>query len=117
MRLREEVMDGKYALVLGFDSKLPFTEWEVRLWCARARRPRSRAQPGAPPRSAAAQTRASKFESFFGPGVRAVLVATSEGVDVALVSDGTVAGGLTSNEEVLPPLMPGLAPRVVKKKE
>ena len=29
-RLREEVVDNKYALVLGFDSKLPMTEWEVR---------------------------------------------------------------------------------------
>lgn len=88
MRLREEVVEGKYALVLGFDSKLPFTEWE---------------------------TRASKFESFFGPGVRAVLTATEAGVDVALISDGSVAGGVASDEEVLPPLMPGLAPRVVKK--
>jgi hypothetical protein len=64
-----------------------------------------------------AQTRAAKFESFFGPGVRAVLSATTEGVDVALISDGTVSGGASSNsdEEVLPPLMPGLAPRVVKR--
>jgi hypothetical protein len=61
------------------------------------------------------QTRASKFESFFGPGVRAVLTATEAGVDVALISDGSVAGGVASDEEVLPPLMPGLAPRVVKK--
>jgi hypothetical protein len=43
MRLREEVVEGKYALVLGFDSKLPFTEWEVRahaavLPCAGSRR-------------------------------------------------------------------------------
>ncbi len=30
-RLREEVIDGKYALVLGFDSTLPMEEWEVRL--------------------------------------------------------------------------------------
>jgi hypothetical protein len=49
--------------------------------------------------------------------VRAVLSATTEGVDVALISDGTVSGGASSNsdEEVLPPLMPGLAPRVVKR--
>lgn len=29
-RLREEVIDGKYSLVLGFNSTLPFSEWEVR---------------------------------------------------------------------------------------
>lgn len=28
-RLREEVTDGKYTLVLGFDSKMEFEEWEV----------------------------------------------------------------------------------------
>ena len=38
MRLREEVVDGKYALVLGFDSTLPFPEWEVRCG-SRAPRP------------------------------------------------------------------------------
>lgn len=36
-------------------------------------------------------------------------------VDVALISDGSAAGGVKDDEEVLPPLMPGLAPRVVKK--
>jgi hypothetical protein len=49
--------------------------------------------------------------------VRAVLTATEAGVDVALISDGSVAGGVATDEEVLPPLMPGLAPRVVKKKK
>jgi hypothetical protein len=40
MRLREEVVDGKYALVLGFDSKLPFPEWEVRACaCVCCRKP------------------------------------------------------------------------------
>ena len=29
-RLREEVVNDKYALVLGFDSALPIEEWEVR---------------------------------------------------------------------------------------
>ncbi len=62
-----------------------------------------------------AQTRQPKFESFFGPGVRALLTQTEAGVDVVLVSDGTAAAGVASDEEVLPPLMPGLAPRVVKK--
>ena len=83
-RLREEAIGGKYALVLGFDSKLPEPEWETRL---------------------------SKFATFFGPGVSAVLNPTSTGFDVALISDGSAAGGLANDEEVLPPLMPGLAPR------
>ena len=61
------------------------------------------------------QSRQPKFQSFFGPGVRAVLSTTETGVDVALISDGSEAGGAASDEEVLPPLMPGLAPRVVKK--
>lgn len=89
-RLREEVIDGKYALVLGFDSALPYTEWESRV---------------------------SKFTSFFGPGVTAVLTQTEKGCDVALISDGSAAGGIQNDEEVLPPLMPGLAPRVVKKQK
>ena len=62
-----------------------------------------------------AQSRVSKFESFFGPGVRAKLTEITGGVDVALISDGSAAGGITEDQEVLPPLMPGLAPRVVKK--
>ena len=68
--------------------------------------------------TAAAQSRAPKFAAFFGPGVRAVLTATAAGVDVALVADGSVVGSGPASEEdvdVLPPLMPGLAPRVVKK--
>jgi hypothetical protein len=61
------------------------------------------------------QSRRAKFESFFGPGVSAVLTQTENGVDVSLISDGSQAGGLADDEEVLPPLMPGLPPRVVKK--
>ena len=61
-RLREEVVEGKYALVLGFDSKLPMTEWEVRgsrvAWhhmAAHAFAPaRSRAPPSSSPSSALA---------------------------------------------------------------
>jgi len=63
------------------------------------------------------QSRQAKFESFFGPGVSAVLTKTENGVDVSLISDGSQAGGLANDEEVLPPLMPGLAPRVVKKEQ
>jgi hypothetical protein len=107
-RLREEVVDGKYALVLGFDSQLPMPEWEVR---ASRTRPTWRHSS-----RTVAQTRAVKFESFFGPGIRAKLTQIETGVDVALISDGTAAGGIAEDQEVLPPLMPGLAPRVVKKK-
>ena len=64
---------------------------------------------------AAVQSRAVKFESFFGPGIRVMLTQTEGGVDVALISDGSAAGGIAEDQEVLPPLMPGLAPRVVKK--
>ena len=58
------------------------------------------------------QTRRSKFESFFGPGVSAVLIPSEKGVDVALISDGSAAGGISDDMEMLPPLMPGLQPRV-----
>jgi hypothetical protein len=109
-RLREEVIDNKYALVLGFDSKLPMTEWEVRAHCPASPSGASRLTP--PP---APQSRTSKFESFFGPGIRATLTELEGGVDVALISDGSAAGGIAEDQEVLPPLMPGLAPRVVKK--
>lgn len=111
-RLREEVMDDKYALVLGFDSTLDYAEWEVRP-APRGSRARRRRRLTARP--ASPQSRAAKFESFFGPGVRAQLTKTAAGVDVALISDGSAAGGVAEDEEVLPPLMPGLAPRVVKK--
>lgn len=108
-RLREEVLDGKYALVLGFDSKLPMEEWEVRASRLAAHRRGSRLR--------ALQSRSSKFEAFFGPGIRVTLTTVEGGVDVALISDGSAAGGIADDQEVLPPLMPGLAPRVVKKTE
>ena len=115
-RLREEVVNDKYALVLGFDSALPIEEWEVRFrsrftlsfGCARVLTPLFVGYT---------QSRQAKFESFFGPGVSAVLTKTENGVDVSLISDGSQAGGLANDEEVLPPLMPGLAPRVVKKEQ
>lgn len=65
--------------------------------------------------AAVSQSRASKFTTFFGPGVTSTLTVTEKGVDVALISDGSAAGGLSDDEEVLPPLMPGLPPRVAKK--
>ena len=113
MRLREEVVGGRYALVLGFDSpNLPFEEWEVRplITCASLRGDDF-------PALLPAQTRQPKIQSFFGPGVSALVVKDGESnVSVSLVSDGTVAGGVAPDEEVLIPLLPGLPPRVVKKK-
>lgn len=89
-RLREEMTAGCYTLVLGFESpNLPIAEWETRL---------------------------PKIESFFGPGIKATITPLEgTNLEVALVSDGSAAGGVKEDEEVLPPLMPGLAPRVVKK--
>ena len=59
-----------------------------------------------------------KIQAFFGPGVTAGITETGEGkVEVELVSDGSDASGPSGNDdmEVLPPLMPGLPPRYVKK--
>lgn len=118
-RLREETVGGKYALVLGFTSQLPFAEWEARAWpvwpSSIDRLPWLTLAPSlavASPPVPVLQTRAAKFDSFFGPGVACGLTQTEDGVDVALVSDGSAAGGIRTDEEVLPPLMPGLAPRV-----
>lgn len=58
------------------------------------------------------EERRSKFTSFFGPGVEAQLEKSAQGVDVALVTDGSGAGrGGEEKKDVLPPLMPGLKPR------
>mmetsp|Transcript_502 Transcript_502/g.1093 ORF Transcript_502/g.1093 Transcript_502/m.1093 type:complete len:289 (+) Transcript_502:82-948(+) len=87
--LREEVVEGAYALVLEFESeKMPQDAWE-------------KFQP--------------KIQSFFGPGIYATLTPTDKGMDVALVSDGSGEGrqGL-EQKDVLPPLVPGLKPRSQK---
>ena len=116
VRLREEVVNDKYALVLGFASALPFEEWEVRHGVQGSPPPPAQRWPALTHESfRSSQSRRAKFESFFGPGVSAVLTQTENGVDVSLISDGSQAGGLADDEEVLPPLMPGLPPRVVKK--
>jgi hypothetical protein len=86
--LREEVRGGAYTLVLEFSTKkelMTDAMWEER---------------------------ADKFQSFFGPGVRAELAPTAAGEDVALVVDGSGEGrGGGEKKDVLPPLMPGLPAR------
>ena len=86
--LREEARDGAYALVLEFRTKkeaMTDDMWETRL---------------------------PKLQSFFGPGVTAELEPTAQGMDVALVVDGSGAGrGGGERPEALPPLMPGLPAR------
>ena len=89
--IREEVRDGGYTLVLSFATSPDMT---LEMW----------------------ETRLDKIQSFFGPGITATLDKVDQGVDVALTADGSGAGrGGGQQQEVLPPLMPGLAPRVVNK--
>ena len=63
--------------------------------------------------------RREKIQGFFGPGVTCGITEVAEGqVEVELVSDGSDASGPGNDMddmEVLPPLMPGLPPRYVKK--
>uniref|UniRef100_A0A7S3VUY5 Uncharacterized protein n=1 Tax=Dunaliella tertiolecta TaxID=3047 RepID=A0A7S3VUY5_DUNTE len=84
--LREEVVEGMYALILEFESSIDMSIWEEK-------------QP--------------KIQSFFGPGIVARVTKVSDNmVEVELVSDGSGAGrdGKTK-ADALPPLMPGLKPR------
>ncbi|KAI8473727.1 MAG: hypothetical protein J3K34DRAFT_375305 [Monoraphidium minutum] len=83
--LREETDEGRYTLVLEFESKMEWEDWE---------------------------TRVPKIQSFFGPGIEARLGQTEKGIDVLLISDGS-GEGRTGKERagVLPPLMPGLKAR------
>ena len=58
------------------------------------------------------ETRQGKFQSFFGPGITADLVQTPQGVDVALIVDGSGSGrGGEEKKDLLPPLLPGMKPR------
>eukprot|EP01025_Chloroclados_australasicus_P064488 TRINITY_DN8625_c0_g1_i2.p2 TRINITY_DN8625_c0_g1~~TRINITY_DN8625_c0_g1_i2.p2 ORF type:complete len:282 (+),score=20.04 TRINITY_DN8625_c0_g1_i2:33-848(+) len=84
--LREEVVDGNYALVMIFESELKDTDWTDRV---------------------------SKFASFFGPGITAQFQSTGENeVEISLICDGSGKGRSGKEEgEVLPPLMPGLPAR------
>jgi hypothetical protein len=91
--LSEQVIVDRYALVLKFDSpKMELSEWT---------------------------DRREKIQGFFGPGVTCGITEVGEGaVEVELVSDGSDASGPGNgmeDMEVLPPLMPGLPPRYVKK--
>ncbi len=91
--IREETRDGNYTLVLVFATNPDMT---MEMW----------------------ETRLDKIQTFFGPGITATVEKTDAGVDVALRSDGSGAGrGGGQQQEVLPPLMPGLAPRVVNKQQ
>lgn len=78
--------DGAYTLVMEFESqKMTREEWE-------------KFQP--------------KFDTFFGPGIFTSLTTTEQGMDVALISDGSGRGrGGGDKKDVLPPLMPGLPAR------
>lgn len=86
--IQEQAVDGKYALILNFknDDRVPLFEWT---------------------------SRQEKIESFFGPGITAVLGKTAEGVDVCLISagDGTGRNMGIEQADLLPPLMPGLPGR------
>ncbi|PRW33509.1 Thylakoid membrane [Chlorella sorokiniana] len=86
--LREEVVDGQYALVLEFTTKkeqMTQEMWDQRL---------------------------DKIQTFFGPGIVAKLAETEQGMDVSLICDGSGAGrGGGEKKDVLPPLMPGMKPR------
>ena len=91
--LAEMVIVDRYALVLKFDApKMTLDEWT---------------------------DRREKIQGFFGPGVTCGITEVAEGqVEVELVSDGSDASGPGNDMddmEVLPPLMPGLPPRYVKK--
>jgi len=88
--LSEQVINDRYALCLEFDSpKMEFSDWTERL---------------------------GKITGFFGPGVVAA-VTPLEGtkVEVALITTGSGGGGELEDMEVLPPLMPGLPARYVKR--
>ena len=91
--IKEMVIVDRYALVLEFDSpKMTLSDWT---------------------------DRREKIQGFFGPGVTCGITEVAEGkVEVELVSDGSDASGPGNgmeDMEVLPPLMPGLPPRYVKK--
>jgi hypothetical protein len=88
--VREEVRDGKYTLVLDFETKEGMEEKE---WVSRV----------------------EKIQNFFGPGITVELNARDGGEEVALVCDGSGDGrGGKEQGDALPPLMPGLPARQQK---
>lgn len=85
--VREEVKDEAYTLVLEFQIRKEMT---LEMWTDRQ----------------------DKIQTFFGPGVQAEIQKTEKGVDVYLMSDGSGAGrGGKAQQDVMPPLMPGLKAR------
>lgn len=86
--LREEVIDGAYALVLEFENRNGMTEEQ---W----------------------MDRQDKFTAFFGPGLTATIECKGkDATEVVLRSDGSGAGiGGADRKDVLPPLAPGQKPR------
>lgn len=86
--VREEVRDGAYTLILDFNTNKDMT---VQMWTDRK----------------------DTIQTFFGPGIKAEIEPREGGVEVALICDGSGAGrGEAQQQEVLPPLMPGLPARV-----
>lgn len=91
--VREEVKEDKYTLVLEFSIKKEMT---LEMWTDRQ----------------------DKIQTFFGPGVQAHIEKTDQGVDVYLLSDGSGAGrGGKAQQDVMPPLMPGLKARQNKQQQ
>jgi len=87
-RVVEGIQGPQYTLVLEFDAQITEEQWRSKL---------------------------DKFERFFGPGVIANLVLKEAGADVELVCDGSGSGRTgEAKKDVLPPLLPGLAPRQQK---
>lgn len=87
--LREEVTEGKYALVMVFDNNCPYEEFA---------------------------TRQKKIEAFFGPGVLAPIYPVEGGVEIPLISTGeNLATNDEDDWEILPPLQPGLPARRVRR--
>eukprot|EP00884_Botryococcus_braunii_P011606 jgi/Botrbrau1/20446/Bobra.145_2s0010.1 len=86
--VREEVREGAYTLILDFDTSKDMT---LEMWTDRK----------------------DTIQTFFGPGIKAEIDPREGGVEVALLCDGSGAGrGEAQQQEVLPPLMPGLPARV-----
>lgn len=67
MGVREDVLDGRYALTMEFDTK---KEMEKEAW----------------------ETRLDKIQTFFGPGITASLQDRKGGMDVTLKTDGSGKG-------------------------
>lgn len=91
--VREEVKEDMYTLVLEFQIRKEMT---LEMWTDRQ----------------------DKIQNFFGPGVQADIQKTDQGVDVYLKSDGSGAGrGGKAQQDVMPPLMPGLKARQNKQQQ